>query len=185
MIEALGSSVVGVLALTITLIILTFPTWIAGKIVARRTRALPVPVFLRPRLARWALWYFAGIIALLCAVLATRPSGTFDGPVRILLAGSALAAYAVAAVTGFYISWTASAQRRARRERDRSDPVPFPQGMNQENESGQSDASTRNLPPEGATRGMCAPAQRKDVAAPEYGSGKEGDSEYKPARPTE
>lgn len=128
MFEVVASSVTGVLALTITLMILTFPAWVAGLIVAAQTRVLPVPFFYRARPVRWISWYFTGILSLAAMALAIRPVGTFDASARVVFVCVAVVAYVLTAITAFYISWTASAKRRARRARtDASDPIPLVQ----------------------------------------------------------
>lgn len=174
MFEAIGGSIAGVLALTCILMVLTFPAWLAGQIAARQTRALPVPFFYRPKILRWVSWYFTGIVGLTAVVLALRPVGTFDTPARLVFVGIALLSYAGTAIAAFYIAWTASAKRRARKsQRDVSDPVPLVQSSVV--------GSPQKLPGGGDDPSMYAPAtpQADDAGQPE----EPGTDEYPEARP--
>lgn len=183
MFEAIGNAITGAFAVTSTLMILTFPTWLAGKIVAARTRALPVPFFYRLKLVRWASWYFTGIVGMTTVALALRPTGTFEVATRLVFVAVALVAYLATAGAAFYIGWTASAQRRARKaRRDRSDPTPLVQGQFKQGASEGEDA-LRDLPTPGANDDTYVPAQPFTVA--EKDGSTEGNTGYGPARPTE
>ena len=125
--------------LTALLVVLTFPVWIAGKIVARQTRALPVPFFLRRTWARWAVWYLCGIVSLTLFNLATGPL-TMKSPWVALLQGfGSLLALVAAGFVTFYISWTASARRRARKEQQQVSfseyPAPGVEGLTRPSET--------------------------------------------------
>lgn len=183
MFEAVGNAISGVLAVTITLMILTFPTWLAGKIVAAQTRALPVPFFYRRKLVRWVSWYFTGIVGLTAVVLALRPTGTFEIGTRLIFVGVAFVAYLVTAGAAFYIGWTASAQRRARKVRvDSSDPMPLVQG--QFKRTNPEEVSTsRYLPEPGATEDAYVPAQ--PVTATESTAPIDGGAKPRPVRPAD
>lgn len=174
MFEAIGDSIAGVLALTCALMVLTFPAWLAGQIAARQTRALPVPFFYRLKLLRWVSWYFTGVVGLTAVALALRPIGTFETPARVAFVGVALLSYALTAIAAFYIAWTASAKRRARKpQRDASDPVPLVQSSVV--------GASQKLPSDGDDPAMYAPAtpQPDDVAQPE----EPGADEYPEGRP--
>lgn len=183
MFEAIGNAITGAFAVTSTLMILTFPTWLAGKIVAARTRALPVPFFYRLKLVRWVSWYFAGLIGMTAVALALRPTGTFEVATRLVFVAVALLAYLATAGAAFYIGWTASAQRRARKDRkDSSDPMPLAQGQFKQDASEEED-TLRALPTPGANDDTYVPAQPFNVAEKDASS--DGDTGYRPARPTE
>lgn len=177
MFEVIANFITGLAALTVTFVILTFPTWLAGKIVASQTRALPVPFFFRPKAARWIAWYLAGVTALVAFILATRPTGTFETPTRLILAGIALVAYAAAAISAFYISWTASAQRRARREQARPDHG-VPEGLSPELPHRPAPATSEYRDDESDY----PPARPREA---EVGAEESSLDEYKPARPAD
>lgn len=179
MFEAIANFITGAAALAVTFVILTFPTWLAGKIAASQTRALPVPFFFRPKLLRWATWYLAGIVALVAMVLATRPSGTFEAPTRLVLVVIALAAYGVAAIAAFYISWTASAQRRARKEHD---SPPARRGARGGGVGVQAGVSTSTAPAQIPEEVAHPPARPHEEGREATG---EPEGDYKPARPAE
>lgn len=124
MIEAVADIALTLLIVTIMLMLLTAPGWIAGQVVARKTRVLPVPFFFRSKAVRWTLWYFNGITSLVALVLATRPVGTFEGTTRLIFLAVALAAFAAAMVVAFYVGWTSAAKRLSRRGDAASAPLP-------------------------------------------------------------
>lgn len=128
MIEAVVNTTFTLTILTVMLIALTVPGWVTGQIVARQTRTLPVPFFLRMKVVRWALWYLAGTTALVALVLATRPVGTFETGPRVVFVAISLLGYAVAMISAFYIGWTSAAKRLARRGHLASAPPPMGTG---------------------------------------------------------
>lgn len=124
MIETAINATFTIACITIMLMLLTAPGWIVGQLVARQTRVLPVPVILRPKVVRWALWYLTGIASLVALVLATRPVGALEAGTRAVMVAVSLAAFAIAMALSFYIGWTSAATRLARRGHAESAPPP-------------------------------------------------------------
>lgn len=168
MLDTIIDIATSVFIVTVLLMLLTAPGWITGKVVAAKRRALPVPVILRLKSLRWGIWFGLGAASLVLFVLTFRPIGTFEEGTRAIMASSGLLAYAGAGVVAFYIGWTASARKRARKAERESAPQPMPQGafLGAEEDRG------RVLPSPGDAENDYAPARPKDEV-------------YPPARPLE
>lgn len=170
MLEVILDSTITVIILTTILMMLTSPAWITGKVIARQNRVLPVPFFFRAKAMRWTLWYLSGITVLVGLVMATRPIGALETGTRVVLALIAIAALVTAMISAFYIGWTSSAKRLARKNDSASAPPPVVPGFAQEvpnewsHEAGQPEA-TQPVPTEYAPARPCQ------------------DDEYRPATP--
>lgn len=111
----LFAAVLGIAALTCVLTVLSSPAWIAGVVVALKTRTMPVPMLLRAAWLRWAIWGTSGLIGYAAAILAVGYSAKALDGVTALLAGVALLGFAASYVAAFYIGWTTVARIRAHR----------------------------------------------------------------------
>lgn len=132
MFDAIANTTVSTLMITFMLVFITFPGWLTGKIIAHQNRVLPVPVFFRLKIVRWVLWYLSGVIMLTAIALALRPVGTFGIEARTLFAGIALLAFFVCVCAAAFISFTATAQRLARKQHTGSAPPPLVEGYSSE-----------------------------------------------------
>lgn len=158
---------------TVLLVIITCPAWIAGKVVALRTRVLPVPFFLRRRWLRWLFWYLGGLLSIVLGGSVLGAS-TMVEPLRlVLMTLAAIGAYAFAVYVAFYISWTASARRRARKERAQAYPPAQMSG-------GVFAAPFIGEPQEGIAR-LPEPGEAAETYAP---PSPHDDDEYRPPQPT-
>lgn len=116
MLDAIGEGFVTTATLFMVLLVVTFPGWAIGKLVARKTRTLRVPALLRRAALRWLLWAVSGVIALMATAVATRPAGSLTPEMRGVAVAVIVAGAGGALLVAFFIGWTATAARMAKRQ---------------------------------------------------------------------
>lgn len=107
-------NVLAVLAVvTVILLLLTWPGWCAGVILAHRVQMLPVPALLRRKVVQWAVWYVSGFVLLgSVAIIATPES--YPSGARVAAAVIAVCCLAMCVADAVLIGWTGSVRRQVR-----------------------------------------------------------------------